>query len=170
MSREFWQVKQKTVWVVKDGMLTGSPSSKEYQEHVRTEGDGIHTGERPVIILKPVPEDFVLRMRIKYEGDAKAVKIDLGHHINSFIFTKESTRMKCNKKATAESDIAFPVNTWGELTFEFKKGELLFGVNGKKEIIKNDAIEMTDSLQVDIKGISQGRVLIDWVELYRGIE
>ena len=140
VNREYWQVKQKTVWVVKDGMLVGTPSSKEYQEHVRTEGDGIHTGERPTIILKPIPEDFVLRMRIKYEGDAKAVKIDIGHHVNSFIFGKDATRMKFNKKATVESDIAFPVNTWGELTFEFKKGKLLFGVNGKTEIIKNDAI------------------------------
>jgi hypothetical protein len=170
VNRAFWQVKQKTVWVVKDGMLVGSPSSREYQEHVRTEGDGIHTGANPVIILKPVPEEFVLRMRIKYEGDAKAVKIDIGHHINSFIFTKESTRMKFNKKATAESAIAFPVNTWGELTFEFKEGKLLFGVNGEKEVIEKGSISMADSLQVDIKGISQGRVLIDWIELYRGVE
>ncbi len=32
INAEFWEVRQNTTWAIKDGILHGSPSSKEFQD------------------------------------------------------------------------------------------------------------------------------------------
>ncbi len=168
LGKGFIKAIQKSIWFTKNGLLNGNPSSKERQEWVMTEGDKHHTGAAPSILLKPIPDNLVLRMRIKYTGKAKAVKIDIGHHIHSIIFQKTGTLIKVRGKNIHKSKIIFPINTWGELTFEFTKGKLLMEVNGIKELIENEALLKAEKWQVDIRGIKDGKTFIDWLECYKG--
>jgi len=88
-----WVVRQETRWEVKDGILVGSSSTKEYQQKMIAKGDS-HTGIIPVIFLKPVPAEFVVQMRVRYDGQYTGTKIpllDLGHHHNSLYFGKDAS-------------------------------------------------------------------------------
>ena len=39
LNPDFWEVRQSSTWVIKDGVLTGSQSSKEFQEKMIAKGD-----------------------------------------------------------------------------------------------------------------------------------
>jgi hypothetical protein len=68
LNTEFWEVRQNTAWEIKDGILTGSPSSKEFQDQKKASNDPSHAGLKPVIWLKKVPENFVCSMRMRYDA------------------------------------------------------------------------------------------------------
>ncbi len=173
-----WEIRQSSRWNVKDGVLTGSTATKEFQKAMQAKGDS-HDGTRTVIFLKPVPKAFVLRMRVRYnetaeKGRNRGSLLDLGHHVNSFIFGKEQTKLTLQKKKKIfiEGDF-FPLNKWNDLTIEIKEGAILIEVNGRKEIIRDPMITLqTDReiQQVDFKGQDFGTVQIDWLKLYKGIE
>jgi hypothetical protein len=84
INADFWEVRQNTTWAIRDGVLHGDQSTKEFQAKKVAEGDKAHAGFKPVIWLKKVPENFVCAMRVRY--DAKAFQkgfplLDLGHHL-----------------------------------------------------------------------------------------
>ena len=173
-----WVIRQATQWNVKDGILTGGIATEEYQKKMQAIGDG-HDGTRPVIFLKPVPKAFVVRMRVRYnetekKGRDRGSLLDLGHHVNSFIFGQEQTKLTLQKKKKIFiKGKFFPLNKWNEVTIEIKEGVLLIQVNDRKEIIKHKLITLqTDRevQQIDFKGQDFGTVHIDWVKLYKGIE
>ncbi|QDT60545.1 hypothetical protein SV7mr_30690 [Stieleria bergensis] len=175
---EHWVIRQETQWTVKDGVMTGAIATVEYQEKMRAIGDG-HDGTRPVIFLKPVPKAFVVQMRVRYnetdkKGRDRGSLLDLGHHVNSFIFGEEQTKLTLQKemKIFIKGDF-FPLNKWNDVTIEIKEGFLLIQVNDRKEVIKDPLVTLkTDSAvqQIDFKGQDFGTVQIDWVKLYKGIE
>ena len=39
LNTDFWEVRQNTTWTIKDGVLTGSASSKEFQEKKKASDD-----------------------------------------------------------------------------------------------------------------------------------
>src|SRR5258707_1117558 len=100
LNKNFWEVRQNTTWAIKDGVLTGSPSAKEFQEKKKASDDPSHAGLKPVIWLKQVPENFVCTMRVRY--DAKAYQrgfplLDLGHHIHTLTFSEKATTLTIKK-------------------------------------------------------------------------
>ena len=100
LNTEFWEVRQNTTWAIKDGVLTGSPSSKEFQDKKKASDDPSHAGLKPVIWLKQVPENFVCAMRVRY--DAKAYQkgfpiFDLGHHTNTLTFSEKAATLVIKK-------------------------------------------------------------------------
>ena len=177
-NKEQWEIRQNTQWNVKDGVLTGGLATKEYQKKMQSIGDG-HDGTRTVIWLRPVPKAFVVRMRVRYnetekKGRNRGSLLDLGHHVNSFIFGEEHTRLTLQKKKKILiKDNFFPLNQWNDVTIEIKEGVILIQVNGRKEVIRDELITLQterDSQQIDFKGQDFGSVQIDWVKLYRGID
>ena len=159
-------------------MLTGGLATKEYQEKMQSIGDG-HDGTRTVIWLRPVPKAFVVRMRVRYnetekKGRNRGSLLDLGHHVNSFIFGEEHTRLTLQKKKKILiKDNFFPLNQWNDVTIEIKEGVILIQVNRRKEVIRDELITLqTDRefQQIDFKGQDFGSVQIDWVKLYEGID
>lgn len=167
-----WVVRQETRWEVKDGILVGSSSTKEYQQKMIAKGDS-HTGIIPVIFLKPVPAEFVVQMRVRYDGQYTGTKIpllDLGHHHNSLYFGKDKTKLFLHKRNTVYlDDLLLPGNKWVDLTVELKKGTIFLQIDKRKETIKHGAIDMKESLQIDFKGMENGNIKIDWIKLYKGI-
>ena len=175
-----WEIRQNTQWNVKDGVLTGAIATEEYQKKMQAIGDG-HDGTRPVIWIKPVPESFVVHMRVRYnetpkKGRNRGSLLDLGHHVNSFIFGEEQTKLTLQKKQKIFiKDKFFPLNQWNEVTIEIKEGVILIQVNDRREIIRNPLVTLKTNdddkvQQIDFKGQDFGTVQIDWVRLYKGIE
>ena len=172
-----WVIRQQTTWNVKDGILTGGLASKEYQKMMQAKKDG-HDGTRTVIFLKPVPKAFVVRMRLRYnetekKGRNRGSLLDLGHHVNSFIFGEESTKLTLQKKKKIFiKDNFFPLNRWNDVTIEIKEGVIMIQVNDRKEVIKDPMITLKtdrEEQQIDFKGQDFGTVQIDWVKLYKPV-
>lgn len=173
-----WVIRQQTQWNVKDGVLTGDLATAEYQKMMQDKNDG-HDGTRTVLFLKPVPKTFVVQMRLRYNetektGRDRGCLLDLGHHVNSFIFGENETKLTLQKtKKIFIKDKFFPLNQWNEVTIEIKEGVILIQVNDREEVIEDPMITLktdADAQQIDFKGQDFGTVQIDWVKLYRVVE
>jgi len=173
-----WAIRQETQWNVKDGILVGGVATEEFQKKIQATGDG-HDGTRAAIFLKPVPKALVIQLRLRYDaepgaGRDRGAELDLGHHMNSFIFGEEQTTLTLQKKKqiVIEGDF-FPLNQWNDVTIEIKEGSILIQVNDRKEMIKDELITLQtdgESQQIDFKGQDFGTVQIDWLKLYKGFE
>lgn len=175
LDTEHWQVRQGTTWIVKDGFLTGSPSPKEFQEERIAANDRAHAGFKPVIWLEKVPENLVAQFRLRFDGQdyqAKFPLLDFGHHINTLLFSRETTTLvvKKDQKIMPAKEPLLPLNQWVDLTVELRKGVLLLVIDGKKMRFEDPAIDMTGQQQIDFKGIDFGGIQIDRVRIYERIE
>lgn len=173
LNTAFWEVRQGSTWVIIDGILSGSQSSKEFQEKMVAKGDKAHAGFKPVIWLKQVPENFVFTLRVRY--DAKAYQkgfplIDLGHHIHTLNFSEKATTLTIKKdveKLAIEKPL-FSLNQWHDVAIELKKGTLLLTIDGQKHRFESPNIDMTGQAQIDFKAIDLGTCQIDDVKLWEG--
>jgi hypothetical protein len=173
LNAEFWEVRQNTTWEIKDGVLKGSPSSKEFQDKKKASADPSHAGLNPVIWLKQVPENFVCTMRVRYDGEAYKKGfplLDLGHHTNTISFGEKATTLTIKKNVetlTVESPL-FAINAWHDVAIELKKGALLLTIDGKKHRFESKNIDMEGQHQIDFKGLNFGTCQIDDVKLWEG--
>ncbi|SKA89948.1 hypothetical protein SAMN02745166_01634 [Prosthecobacter debontii] len=173
LNTDFWEVRQSTTWEIKDGVLTGSQSSKEFQTKMLAKGDKGHAGFKPVIWLKKVPENFVYSMRVRYDGKGYTKGfplLDLGHHIHTLIFSEKATTLtiKKNVETLPTEKPLFSLNEWHDVVIELKKGKILFQVDGKKHVFESANIDMAGQAQIDFKGIDLGICQIDDVKLWAG--
>jgi hypothetical protein len=173
LNTDFWEIRQNTTWAIKDGILAGSPSSKEFQDMKKASNDPSHAGLKPVIWLKKVPENFVCTMRVRY--DAKAYQkgfplLDLGHHIHTLSFSEKATTLaiKKNVETLAVESPLFTLNQWHDVAMELKKGTLILTIDGKKHVFESKNIDMTGQAQIDFKAVDFGGCLIDDIKLWEG--
>ena len=169
----FWEVRQNTTWTVKDGVLHGAESSKEFQAKKKVSADPTHAGLKPVIWLKQVPENFVCAMRVRY--DAKAYQkgfplLDLGHHIHTLSFSGKATTLaiKKNVQTLAAPSPLFALNQWHDVVIELKKGTILLTIDGKKHRFESPHIDGTGHAQIDFKAVDFGTCQIDHIRLWEG--
>lgn len=175
INEEFWEVRQSSTWVIKDGVLTGSQSSKEFQEKKIAAGDKAHAGFKPVIWLRQVPAEFVCTFRLKYSAEAYHPKfplVDLGHHYHTLVFGEDKTTLVIKKDVqTMTVDKQFlPLNEWVDVAIELKKGAILLTMNGQKQIFESAEIDMGDQRQIDFKGVDFGTCEIDDIRVWEGGE
>lgn len=174
LNKDFWEVRQNTTWAIKDGILTGSPSSKEFQEKKKASDDPSHAGLKPVIWLKKVPENFVCTMRVRYDGKAYAKGfplLDLGHHVHTISFGEKATTLtiKKNVETLPVEAPLFSLNEWHDVAIELKKGTLLLTIDGRKHRFDSKNIDMTGQAQIDFKAIDFGGCQIDSIKLWEGL-
>lgn len=174
LNKDFWEVRQNTTWTIKDGVLTGHPSSKEFQEKKKASADPSHAGLKPVIWLKKVPENFVCTMRVRY--DAKAYQkgfplLDIGHHIHTLAFSEKATTLtiKKNIETLPVTQPLFALNQWHDVVIELKKGTLLLKIDGQKHVFQSANIDGTGQHQIDFKAVDFGSCQIDDVKLWEGL-
>jgi hypothetical protein len=168
-----WEVRQNTTWSIKDGALTGGPSSKEFQEKKKASADPSHAGLKPVIWLKKVPENFVCAMRVRYDAAAyqKGFPLfDLGHHTNTLIFSAKATTLviKKNVETLPATEPLFSLNAWHDVVIELKNGTVLLTIDGKKHRFESKNIGMAGQAQIDFKAVDGGSCQIDSVRLWEG--
>ena len=173
LNPEFWEIRQGSTWLVKDGILTGSPSPKEFQEKMIAKGDPAHAGLKPVIWLKQVPENFVCTLRMRYNAEAYHPKfplLDLGHHVHTLLFGEKKTALLIKKNVETVEIKAplLPLNQWVDIAIELKKGTLLLKVDGKKHLFTSPEIDMAGQSQIDFKGVDHGTCQIDSIRLWQG--
>ena len=173
LNEDFWEIRQSSTWEIKDGILTGSQSSKEFQEKMIAKGDKAHAGFKPVIWLKQVPENFVCTMRMRYDAEAYHPRfplLDLGHHIHTIIFGEATTRLLIKKdvEVTTLDEQFLPLNQWVDVVLELKKGTLLMKIDDKKHLFKSSEIDMTGQAQLDFKGVDFGTCQIDHIKVWEG--
>jgi hypothetical protein len=175
LNKDFWEVRQNTTWEIKEGVLTGSPSSREFQEKKLASDDPSHAGLKPVIWLKQVPEKFVCTMRVRY--DAKAYQkgfplLDLGHHIHTMTFSEKATTLtiKKNVETLPVEAPLFPLNVWHDVAIELKKGTIILTIDGRKHRFDSANIDMTGQHQIDFKAVDGGTCQIDDVKIWEGQE
>jgi hypothetical protein len=173
INTEFWEVRQNTTWAIKDGVLHGSESSKEFQEKKKASDDPSHAGLKPVIWLKKVPENFVCAMRVRY--DAKAYQkgfplLDLGHHIHTLSFSEKATTLtiKKNTETLPVEKPLFALNQWHDVVIELKKGTILLKIDGVKHVFESKNIDMTGQAQIDFKAVDFGTCQIDSIKVWEG--
>ena len=169
----FWETRQNTTWAVKDGVLSGGPSSKEFQATKQASADPSHAGLKPVIWLKKVPQNFVCTFRVRYDGKGYQrgfPLIDLGHHTHTLVFSEKATTLtiKKNVETLSATDPLFSINQWHEVAIELKKGAILLKIDGQKHAFESAGIDMTGQAQIDFKGIDGGACQIDSVKLWEG--
>jgi len=173
LNTDFWEVRQSTTWKVKDGVLHGSQSSREFQAKKLASDDPSHAGIKPVIWLKQLPADFVCTMRMRYDGDAFKrgfPLLDIGHHIHTLSFADKITTLTIKKnveKQEVESPL-FTLNTWHEVAIELKKGILILCIDGRKHRFESPNIDMTGHSQIDFKALDRGTCQIDHIRVWRG--
>lgn len=174
LNSAFWEVRQNTGWAIKNGVLTGSPSSPEFQEKKKSSADPSHAGLKPVIWLKQVPENFVCSLRLRYS--AKAYQkgfplLDLGHHTNTITFDEKKTTLtlKKNVERLAVEQPLFALNQWHDVVIELKKGTLLLKIDGQKHVFPSPNIDMAGQHQIDFKAVDAGSCEIDDVKLWEGL-
>lgn len=175
INTEFWEVRQNTTWVIKDGVLSGSESSKEFQAKKKASDDPSHAGLKPVIWLKKVPERFVCTMRVRYNGkdyQKGFPLLDLGHHIHTISFGAKATTLTIKKKVETLSteQPLFTINQWHDVAIELKKGVILLTIDGKRHTFESKNIDMTGQAQIDFKAIDFGTCQIDDIKLWEGVE
>lgn len=174
LNLKFWEIRQNTTWAIEDGVLTGSPSSKEFQEKKKASADPTHAGLKPVIWLKQVPENFVCSMRLRYS--AKTFQkgfplLDLGHHIHTITFDARKTTLSI-KKNVAVMPLEEPLltlNEWHDVVIEVKKGAILLKIDGRKHVFHSAHIDPTGQHQIDFKAVDSGTCEIDNVKLWEGL-
>lgn len=172
---EHWQVRQGTTWTIQDGVLTGAPAPKEYQDKRVAANDTAHAGFKPVIWLEKVPEKLVATFRVRYDAadyHPRFPLIDVGHHIHTFIFGKEKTTflLKKDVKTEALAKPLLPLNQWVDVVIELKPGVIVFKIDGVSTRVEDEGITMEGQQQIDFKGVDHGGILIDHVAIYEGIE
>jgi len=174
LNTEFWEVRQSTTWAIKDGVLSGSPSSKEFQEKKKASADPSHAGLKPVIWLKQVPENFVCTMRLRYS--AKAYQkgfplLDLGHHIHTLVFSEKATTLaiKKNVETLPVEQPLFTLNEWHDVAIELKKGTIVLKIDGRKHVFQSANIDGTGQHQIDFKAVDFGTCEIDDLKLWQGL-
>ena len=174
LNTDFWEVRQSTTWTIQDGILTGAPSSKEFQEKKIASNDPSHAGLKPVIWLKKVPENFLCAMRLRYDGQGYQKGfplLDLGHHIHTISFSEKSTTLTIKKNVEmihAETPI-LKLNQWHDVIIELRKGTLILTIDGKKHRFESKNIDMAGQAQIDFKGLNHGGCQIDEIRLWEGL-
>lgn len=173
LNTDFWEVRQNTTWAIKDGVLCGSESSKEFQAKKKASDDPSHAGLKPVIWLKKVPENLVCSMRVRYDGKAyqKGFPLfDLGHHIHTISFADKATTLTIKKdvEKLETTQPLFAINQWHDVVIELKKGSILLKIDGAKHLFESKNIDMTGQAQIDFKAIDFGTCQIDDVKLWEG--
>ncbi len=172
LDRERWQTRTKS-WEVKNGVLVGKPDYANAQEAIETLKRDHHLGLSPVIRLDKLPEKFVLHMRVKFDGTAFATgrpKFDIGHHINTVVFTEEGYVLKLHGgQEFSRQDSSVRLNEWIDVVLEFEEGRLWISVNGKGQVVRHEQVSMMGRSELTFKtfAAAPNRIMFDSVRLWR---
>ena len=175
MRKDFWEVRPETTWTIENGVLSGKPASGAYQEKKKASRDAAHAGLRPVIWLKQIPENFICTFRVRFDGKAYQKGfplIDIGHHIHILRFSESGTTLGIKKVVAPQAlgGVPFSLNEWHTVALELKKGALLVSIDGKKQVVRNENVDMTGQNQIDFKGLEGGACQVDDIQLWEGLD
>ena len=172
LDRERWQPRTKT-WQIKNGTLIGSPDYQNAEEAKKALGRDHHLGLSPVIRLNHLPAKFVLHIRVKFEGNAFTTgrpKIDIGHHINTLVFTADGYSLKLHggqRFSGKAPDVR--LNEWIDVTLEYQVGKMWISINGTGQTIQHEQVSLQGRSELTFKTFdaAPNRIVFDSVRLWK---
>lgn len=174
-NKERWGASKKDRQI-KDGKLIVTARFQSKDEAMRVLKRDHHLGLEPVVHLNRIPEQFVCRMRYRFETDELTTSrpvLQIGHHMIAFNFLKGGGhRIKLpDGPAFDESKSGVKLGEWIDLSIEYRKGEITVGVNGYSKTYKHKTVTMTnekDKLgpRFTFKGGPNCRIVFDSIHLW----
>lgn len=168
-----WMTRTKN-WVIEDGKLIGAPDHKDEETAMKALKRDHHLGMSPVIRLDKLPKKYLVRMRLKYEGEfpdgQRSPKVDVGHHINNLNFTKDGFALKLSGGHRPDPvTIKSLRNRWFYLTIEFEDGRMAIDIDGETTIITHEQVSMKDRAEFTFKTADghKNRILFDSVQIWK---
>jgi hypothetical protein len=112
-------------------------------------------------------------MRFKFEGEAykpARPKLDIGHHINSLVFTKDGYSLKLSgdkKFGITKTDSA--LGQWVDMIIEFEEGTLSIEINGRQKLFRHNQVSMMSRDEFTFKALESpnSRLMFDYVRLWK---
>jgi hypothetical protein len=175
-NRERWGSSKKDKQI-KDGKLVVTAQFKSKEEAMKALKRDHHLGLEPVVHLNRIPEAFVCHLRYKFQTEKLTPgrpSFQIGHHMISLGYLEGGGhRIKLpDGPAFTEPESGMKLGEWIDLVIEYKKGELVIGVNGKSKTYKHEAVTIInekDKLgpRFTFKGGPNCQVVFDSVRLWK---
>ena len=175
-NRERWGSSKKDKQI-KDGKLVVTAQFKSKEEAMKALKRDHHLGLEPVVHLNRIPEAFVCHLRYKFQTEKLTPgrpSFQIGHHMISLGYLEGGGhRIKLpDGPSFTEPESGMKLGEWIDLVIEYKKGELVIGVNGKSKTYKHEAVTIInekDKLgpRFTFKGGPNCQVVFDSVRLWK---
>ncbi|MBI1335183.1 MAG: hypothetical protein GC165_20150 [Armatimonadetes bacterium] len=131
LAAKVWSPRQKTRWTLANGIVSGEPSTPEYQA-----GRKDHKGLEPRMAIPSTPQDFCAEFDIRFSGGTftkLAPFIEYGHHKARFSFQKDGLSLDADSgkaKLATTDKVTFQDGHWYHVVAEQKGDEVLMQVDG----------------------------------------
>jgi hypothetical protein len=175
-NRERWGAPKKDRQI-KDSKLVVTAQFKSREEAMKALKRDHHLGLEPVVHLNRIPEAFVCHLRYKFEAKQLTPgrpSFQIGHHMIAFNYLEGGGhRIKLpDGPSFAEPESDMKLGEWIDLVIEYKKGEIVIGVNGYSKTYKHEAVTIInekDKLgpRFTFKGGPNCRIVFDSVRLWK---
>ena len=162
---------------IKKGKLVVTARFKSREEAMKVLKRDHHLGLEPVVHLNRIPEAFVCHMRYRFETDKLTPGrpvLQVGHHMIVFNYLEGGGhRIKLpDGPSFAEPESGMKLGEWIDLVIEYKKGEIIIGVNGHSKTYKHEAVTIInekDKLgpRFTFKGGPNCQIVFDSVRLWK---
>lgn len=132
LAKEIYGVRQSTRWSLSEGILSGAPSTPEFQASRKD-----HKGLEPRIAFVKTPQDFAASFRIRFSGGTFTKLppfIEFGHHKARFSFGRESISLDADSGAAklgSSSAAKFEDGHTYEVYAEQRGEDVLLQVDGQ---------------------------------------
>jgi len=158
------------------GKLIVEPRFASKDEAMRVLKRDHHLGLEPVVHLNQIPEAFVCHIRYKF--DAKKLTpgrpcFQIGHHMIVLTLLESGGHQirLPDGQVFKEPNSKAALGQWIDLVIEYKKGEMLLGVNEYKKIYKDEAVTIINEKdkfgpRFSIKGGPECKIVFDSVRLW----
>lgn len=167
-----WNKRQNTRWDVKNGVMHGIESTKEYQDSKKD-----HKGTEPRLNIKNTPENFVIEFEITFKDGVETTRspfVEFGHHFARVRFLKAGIDLVADhesiivSQSEAQLELGKTYHCLAErmndqFIMQIKDGPTLFGQHPNfSKIPKNFAF--------GVAGTKNGVIEIDNVKLWEATE
>ncbi len=133
LPKSVWAARQGTRWSFASGIVTGQPSTPEYQASRKD-----HKGTEPRLALPATPQDFAAEFDVQFSGGSfskLAPFIEFGHHKARFSFTKDALTLDADSgkaKLGSTTKMKFVPEHWYRVVAEQSGEDVLIQVDGVK--------------------------------------
>lgn len=162
---------------IKAGKLHVTAQFKSKEKAMKALNRDHHLGLEPVIHLNRIPETFVCHLRYRFEADKLTPgrpSFQIGHHMIALGYLEGGGhRIKLpDGPAFAEPESGMKLGDWIDLVLEYKKGQIVIGVNGYSKTYQHEAVTIINEKdkrgpRFTFKGGPNCRIVFDSVRLWK---
>lgn len=162
---------------IADKKLVVSPKFKSKEEAMRVLKRDHHLGLEPIVHLNGIPQKFVCHLRFRFVKEKLTPDrpvLQIGHHMILFRHLQGGGhQIKLpDGPSFAEPSSGVKLGDWIDLVIEYRKGEIMIGVNGYRRIYKHEGVTIInekDKLgpRFTFKGGPDCKIVFDYVRLWQ---